>query len=625
MKKISRRSFLAASGILAAAAALTACGQDKGTDSQIVHTQTGEEKDSSPLRVYFWEVPLIRNVASYIREQLPGKDIEFIAGNNNASLYSYLKDHGDMPDIITIRKFSAVDAKDLRPLLMDLSAYDVVSDYYPYALQYYKNADTSIQWLPVCGIPETLLVNKTLLDQYGLLLPESYADYAQLCADLAANGIKPLTLELKHDWAAHSLLQGAAIGEFTSLAGIEWRTNAESAEGDIPFDDELWHGIFSDVDTFIRDSRFTSEDLEVPLTEAKDAFAEGRAAMFHGTPQVMNELQKRMTDAEIVRIPYFSQHSEDSYIYASPSFHIAFSKALEQEPEKLETALKLLDCLISEEGQKRISGGSGVLSYSAKSPSLMDDVKGLEKEIADNSIYTRYAANQSFPASLQAVQGLISGEMDEAQAYDTFRTVMNSREEEPASITFEKQYSIFLNEKGGRDAASAILNTVRQAVGADAAISPYYYYTASIYQGSCTATQLKLLTAQDSDTPLYLETLTGDELKELIECYLTDPENSSLEIKTRYELPVTSGMKYTVQQNENGFELSGLEVGGSPVEQEKEYTVLITHGVSKCLSVLQPARELTPVDGTLSKQWRTAVTEGKTVAEPEDYIAIEQK
>ena len=619
MKKISRRSFLAASGILAAGTVLTACGQDNGTVSQ-----SGEEKASGPLRVYFWETPLIRNVASYIREQLPGKDIEFITGNNNASLYSYLNDHGDLPDIITIRKFSAVDAKDLRPYLLDLSSYDVVSDYYPYALQYYKNADTSIQWLPVCGIPETLLVNKTLLDQYGLTLPESYADYAQLCADLAANGVKPLTLELKHDWAAHSLLQGAAIGEFTSLAGIEWRTNAESAEGDIPFDDALWHSIFSDVNTFIKDSRFTPDDLPVALTDAKDAFAEGRAAMFHGTPQVMAELQNRMTNAEVVRIPYFSQHSQDSYIYASPSLHLAFNKSLEKEPKKLETALKLLDCLISEEGQKLISGG-GVLSYSTKSPSLMEDVKGLEKEIAGNSIYTRYAANQSFPASLQAVQGLISGEMDEAQAYDTFRTVMNSKTEEDASITFEKQYSIFLNEKGGRDAASAILNTVRQAVGADVAFTPYYYYTASIYQGSCTATQLKLLTAQDSDTPLYLETLTGAELEELIECYLTDPANSSLEIKTNYELPVASGMKYTVQRNETGFELSGLEVGGVPVEQETEYTVLITHGVSKCLIALQPERELTPVEGNLSKQWRTAITDGKPVADPEDYIAIEQK
>ena len=47
---------------------------------------------------------------------------------------------------------------------MDFASYDVVSRYYSYALQYYKNSKNEIQWLPICGIPQTIIANKTLFE-----------------------------------------------------------------------------------------------------------------------------------------------------------------------------------------------------------------------------------------------------------------------------------------------------------------------------------------------------------------------------------------------------------------------------------------------------------------------------
>ena len=110
----------------------------------------------------------MKNIAPYIHEQFPDQDIEFIIGNNDTDLYSYFKEHDELPDIITVRRFSGTDAQDLQPYLMDFASYDVVSKYYSYAVQYYKNAEDEIQWLPICGIPQTIIANKTLFDQYGV-------------------------------------------------------------------------------------------------------------------------------------------------------------------------------------------------------------------------------------------------------------------------------------------------------------------------------------------------------------------------------------------------------------------------------------------------------------------------
>ena len=73
--------------------------------------------------------------------------------------------------------------------------------------------------------------------------------------------------------------------------------------------------------------------------------------MFHGQPTDMQKLQDQM-DAELIRIPYFLQTSDSSFVYMFPSLNIAFNKELEKNKEKLDTALDVLDCMISEQGQK---------------------------------------------------------------------------------------------------------------------------------------------------------------------------------------------------------------------------------------------------------------------------------
>lgn len=81
--------------------------------------------------------------------------------------------------------------------------------------------------------------------------------------------------------------------------------------------------------------------------------------------------------------------------------------------------------------------------------------------------------------------------MDETQAYDAFRSTMNSKDsKEETTVNFENEYAISLNDKNGRDAASSILTTIREENDAQLALVPYYYFTSSIYKGSAPAAGL---------------------------------------------------------------------------------------------------------------------------------------
>ena len=337
MKKAKQCLIALLSGVLLAITVLSGCGQ----------SQKAVSKNDDHLTVYLWENRLMKNIVPYIHEQFPDQDIEFITGNNDTDLYSYFEEHGELPDIITVRRFSGKDAQDLEPYLMDFASYDVVSRYYSYALQYYKNSKNEIQWLPICGIPQTIIANKTLFEQYGIKIPKNYKEYAQACQQFYDNGIKPYSLDLAEDWSAHEVIQTGAIGEFMSLDGIEWRSSAESASGDIAFDDALWKRIFSETNTFLKDSHFTSDDISVDINTATQMFLEGKAAMFHGYPALMQEFQEQM-DAELTRIPFFSQISDEAFINMTPSLNIAFNKEtgevidlnLELDVEKIEEESK---------------------------------------------------------------------------------------------------------------------------------------------------------------------------------------------------------------------------------------------------------------------------------------------
>ena len=277
-RKYDLAAFMMA--VLVGAAVLFGCGEPSGAVSK-----------EEPLTVYLWENSLIKNLVPYIHEQLPDQDIEFIVGNNDTDLYSYMEEHGELPDVITVRRFSGTDAQDLQPYLMDFCGYDVVSRYYSYALQYYKNSDNEIQWLPVCGLPQTIIANKTLFDQYGIKIPSNYQEYAEACQQFYENGIKPYSLDLAEDWSAHEVIQAGAIGEFTSLDGIEWRSGAETSSREVKFDDGLWKRIFSETSRFLKDSHLGKDDILVNADIAYQTFVEGKAAMFHGYPALMQQLQ----------------------------------------------------------------------------------------------------------------------------------------------------------------------------------------------------------------------------------------------------------------------------------------------------------------------------------------------
>ena len=133
------------------------------------------------------------------------------------------------------------------------------------------------------------------------------------------------------------------------------------------------------------------------------------------------------------------------------------------------------------------------------------------------------------------------------------------------------------------------------------------------------------MTAKSSDTPLYLAKINGKEVYELAEKYLADSDEK-FHITNKYELPIASGMKIIVSQEENGFSLQDIEVNKKKNRQRQGvlYSSYRHHNV--CFEkIIRNVRSGGLGNTTLSSAWTAAMENGQQPSAPEDYIEVENK
>ena len=110
----------------------------------------------------------------------------------------------------------------------------------------------------------------------------------------------------------------------------------------------------------------------------------------------------------------------------------------------------------------------------------------------------------------------------------------------------------------------------------------------------------------------------------LVENYLDHTEDE-FSITNKYELPILSGMKITVQKEENGFLLKDIAVDQEKIDKEKEYSILLTDTTKSILKKINPKCAIEQIgDTTLSSAWIAAMSNGQQPSAPEDYIEVEK-
>ena len=618
-KRTRHRLVSALLALVVGLSLLTGCGTKSPEEVE-------KQEDARTIQVYLWTNSLYGTYAPYIQSQLPDVNIEFIVGNNDLDFYKFLQQNGGLPDIITCCRFSLHDAAPLKDSLMNLAMTNEAGAVYNTYINSFKNEDGSVNWLPVCADAHGFVVNRGLFEQYDIPLPTDYASFVSACQAFEALGIRGFTADYAYDYTCMETLQGLSAAELTTMEGRKWRTaySDPASTARVGLDDTVWPGVFERMAQFIQDTHLTADDLAQTYDPVMNLFRNGEVAMYFGSSAGVKMFQDEGIDT--IFMPFFSQNGE-KWIMTTPYFQVALNRDLEQDAARRETAMKVLNVMLSEEAQSRIiSDGQDLLSYSQNVHlRLTEYMKDVRDVVEENHMYIRIASNDFFAISKDVVSKMIAGEYTAKQAYRAFNAQLLA-EEEPAAdepvLTSEKSYSNVFHANGGNAAFSVMANTLRGVYGTDVLLA-----TANSFTGSVLKADYNQKMAASMIMPNGLmsrqRTMTGAELKELVRAYVEGCEGGFVPFN-RGSLPVVSGIAVEVKENNGSYTLTGITRNGQPLRDDDTVTVT-------CLAA-EKQMEALPASGSgtsagedtwVKNTWRDHVSGGgAALAEPENYMTL---
>ena len=617
--KTLRRLVSVLAALVMAVSLLAGCGAKTAEQVQ-------EQEDAQTIQVYLWSTSLYETYAPYVQSQLSDVNIEFIVGNNDLDFYKFLQENGGLPDIITCCRFSLHDAAPLKDSLMNLAMTNEAGAVYNTYLNSFKNEDGSVNWLPVCADAHGFVVNRSLFEQYGILLPTDSESFAAACQAFEKVGIRGFTADYAYDYTCMETLQGLSAAELTTTAGRKWRTaySDPANTARVGLDDTVWPGAFERMARFIQDTHLTAEDLEHTYDDVMNLFRNGEVAMYFGSSAGVKMFQDEGIDT--IFLPFFSQNGE-KWLMTTPYFQIALNRDLEQDPARREKAMKVLNVMLSEEAQNRIvADGQDVLSYSQNVPlRLTEYLKDARDVVEENHMYIRIASNDFFATSKDVVSKMIAGEYTAKQAYRAFNARLLA-EDAPADdavvLTSGKSTSNVFHKNGGNASFSVMANTLRGVYGTDVLLAAANSFTGSVLKADYTP-KMAASMIMPNGLLAYQRTMTGAELKETVRAFVEGCEGGFVPFN-RGSLPVVSGIAVEVKEAGGSYTLTGITRNGKPLRDDDTVTVTCLATAKQMAPLLaDKSAGFTGGDQQVKSTWCDYVSGGgAALAEPENYMTL---
>ncbi|MDD6226840.1 MAG: extracellular solute-binding protein [Bacilli bacterium] len=533
------------------------------------------------ISLYLWDKSLSKQLTPWLRDQFPQYKIEVVNGYNNMDYYTYLNNHGNLPDIISCRRFSINDAAHMSDMLLDLSKTEVAGTFFNSYIENNKETDGSIRWLPASAEVDGIVANKKLFDENNIAIPTNYAEFKEACTKFHELGIIPFVTDFYADYSCLELMQGSAISDLMTREGTSWRMKYESESDEEPvgLDDKVWPKVIEKFDAFLDDIYFNADEMyDIKFQKAAELFNTGKAAMLRATANDAM-YSNRNFNSDCVMLPYFGETKNDNWVLTYPICQFAVNKNVKQNAAKEKAAMEILSAIFSKEGQERTAAGSAFLSY-AKDVNIELDksLRYLKEYIDSNHIYMRLASTEFFSISRLVGEKLMKGQINASEAYELFNSELikpTPESEQEVLFTQEKSYSHTITEKGN-EAASSVINTFKDGHQFDMVIGFGNVCTTDVYEGDYTEKTLKWLISFKAYNYLSNPTFTGREIKEILE-WLINTEGESNPIMHWNLLPVTSrGLTYSIKDNKDGtYTLLDVKYEGNKLDLDKEYNVLL--------------------------------------------------
>lgn len=596
-----------------------------------------KSKNSKPhVRIGLCQQNMLDGTPNAIRTEFPDVDFEFIITNNSADYNVYLYEHNDLPDILTIRRFSLADAVELKDTLVDVSTTNLAAGYYQNYLQNFTYEDGIINWLPAVAEAWGIVANKTLFDEYNIELPTDYDSFVEVCKKFESVGIKGFETDWKYDYSSLETIEGFNIEILQSYEGRLWRSAYESGEI-TGADDVVWPRIFEHMYEVLRDTGNIDDDnISEEQSLITRSYGDEKTAIENGTVAMIRASGADVvgytndTGNEYIMLPYFGEN--ENWLLTYPFYSAAINKNSDVDDDLL---MDIYTFMLGQGGQDTLDTGEYMMSYTTDVKVEANDLlDNLGEYLESNRVFIRLANNDAFDATQLSVQGMITGEYDAESAYEAFDKCLRKKAEGVVyDYVVDKSYSYNYQDNKGSESVSAILNSAREVWGVDMAVTYAPCYSNSIYAGDASSSQISYYLSSNPPSDYYLE-LTGAEIKNLVSYLVHNgPDESGMyggmNTITNDMLPVSSGFEMQIKKTGNSYELINLTVNGKDIDEDKIYTFCYNipnyyaDYIAKLAGISLPEDSIEKLPNIKDTLEQYLIVENKQFAEPTKYITLE--
>jgi len=557
---------------------------------------------------------------TYVEEQCP--DVTFNWENNRDSTQNliYQVKHGDMADVVTIRRFESDSAAELAPFLMDLSGEELTSTFTEGTLApfTFKN---KLCWYPAPGMMEVLYANESLFECCGIKLPETIDELESACRQFRELGIDGLSIDASTGYRAAFLIEGFNYaGCFAGGDGGRWMSSMLAGK-EARLSNSYGAQIASVLRAFAENSLLEQRDLTLDAADTWCAFDSEQAVMVV-VGSDLTVTGKMGTKYQI--IPCLGKSVSDRILYTYPVFNTAVSKEVENNSAKKAVVERVLRVMYSSEAQKILAHGTdALLSYNS---GINLPVNGPYTSVADliqqKKCFIRCLNHNAFSAFSSSVKQMTVASASDEQFTDDLNTALNR----PLNTAVIGKSDIEAGNQQGesnpleRVAASVLAQTVRDATGADVVVMEGKAAAAPIYRGDYTENDLSAVVADEN---LFEAQLTGAQLQDIFDDAIVATTTYRYQmIEPLVDYPALSGAKAFLSADGSVSRL--MLPDGSSLQPDQVYHVVISGTIQSALVYLQNAEasSFTRLDATLQSVFRGQLVSG-SLPKPEQYFEVE--
>ena len=308
--------------------------------------KTSEEQEALTFMAPYMDVDSFIEEVHKTYPEINFEVIPYSGANTTVYLNTILKEN-DLPDICTLTLYDP-DQLDLSDKMLDLSGYAFTDNYVESRLKEVSD-DGAIYMLPSAYNCFGITYNKTLLKKHGWTLPQSFAELEQLAKEAEEAGVHLCLPHIQYPgYGFQYLCNIADTGFLSSLDGRQWQKDYLSGKANVSDTKAMMDSI-----EYIRKWKelgMLDGSKSDPIDDAitREDFIKGNTLFMLGSQNGITDSDA--TTDEFGLMPYLSEDGSKNVYILSVGRYYGLNKRLEDDPEKLEDALKVMEVLSTVEG-----------------------------------------------------------------------------------------------------------------------------------------------------------------------------------------------------------------------------------------------------------------------------------